>query len=885
MKTSHLLLVVLSVAVSCTSGSFADRFKGASGCEAEAIANEFTFNGYTNHWQNVYRQHYRYGNLYRINIPDLERTIEQSRRDLADRLGIPGLNMQEGFLFALSAAPYVVLENPDDGQLEAAFRESDNVLVYADRDSQAGQQLGAKAPAAPSGTEGYQTKAEDYTPLDAFVLRNRKKSLFAVVGTQEGRDIFREALGYVEKVREEYDMKRGWFGTGTNIQSVTCTPGTPIDVMGAGMNEGNSWFVFSGGYETHSGNKIADWVKETGLPVVTDLGASPLFGADDWEGFQSQLMGGRDSWKKLQAEKNGYLFKRVGPDKGQRDYTDDKDYDGFFAAAGHENQINSSDKPFVITTGNMLGGTLNSMVLFTPKDACFDRTAMWDAIMDRRAVAVAEGGLVMGSDMFRKAVQLMMLDRVCLEEYFGDRLDMKAYAEGTRLHISITNLHDRKVEGRLSVTMSDRLALSGSPAGEVSIPAGTTKEITLDLNPTKEAMGRLNAIGLKFDWDGKSKAIMAKLDMPPAISAHQLLYGSASGTKIPVSIYNFTDDQEVEVKMTVADKDDSSKVIFHDVRTIDIRKGGYKAFCYEMESAPGHYTVTYEAMGVTASTQLGIGDDAGEVTLTEIDLNGDGVNEYVMENSKVKVTLLTTGARVIEYIVKSRNDNVFFKLWPDKPEDVNRPYRDRAFWPFGGFEDFLGQASMETHKVYDAEVMKAGGAYAEVRMRGEYYGNTIEKTFTLYGDTPLLGIRFALDMVNPELDVLGPQPILSIGSEHGVEDRFIIPEIGGNQEYVMDPKRMYGKILDLREGWNAGYDTREDISFVGAYPVHRPFYLHMWMNLDTNPDSHYPYVELQPWVPLYHNSTSYFSYYMWADGGSWEDGLSQLRSRNLITER
>ena len=256
-----------------------------------------------------------------------------------------------------------------------------------------------------------------------------------------------------------------------------------------------------------------------------------------------------------------------------------------------------------------------------------------------------------------------------------------------------------------------------------------------------------------------------------------------------------------------------------------------------------------------------------------------------MENGHVKVTLLTTGARVIEYIVKSRNDNVFFKLWPDKPEDVNRPYRDWAFWPFGGFEDFLGQASMETHKVYDAEVIKNGGSYAEVRMRGEYYGNIIEKTFALYGDTPLLGIRFALDMVNPELDVLGPQPILALGKEHGTEDRFIIPEIGGNQEYIMRPKQMYGKILDLREGWNAGYDTREDISFVGAYPVHRPFYLHMWMNLDTNPDSHYPYVELQPWVPLYHNSTSYFSYYMWADGGSWENGLDELRKRNLITER
>ena len=140
-------------------------------------------------------------------------------------------------------------------------------------------------------------------------------------------------------------------------------------------------------------------------------------------------------------------------------------------------------------------------------------------------------------------------------------------------------------------------------------------------------------------------------------------------------------------------------------------------------------------------------------------------------------------------------------------------------------------------------------------------------------------------MVNPELDVLGPQPILSIGEHHGTEDRFIIPEIGGNEEYVMKPDRMYGKILDLREGWNAGHDTKENISFVGAYPVNRPFYLHMWMNLDTNPDSHYPYVELQPWVPLYHGSTSYFSYYMWADGCSWEKGLKELRDRNLITER
>ena len=885
MKTSRILSAVLFLAVSCTSGSFVNQFEGASEGETDAIANEFRFNGYTNHWQNVYRQHYRYGNLYRINIPDLEKNIAQSKIDLADKLGIPGLKMQEGFFNSLAGVEYAVLDNPSAAEIKNAFRSHDNVLIYADKSSELGQELSCKAPAGESSLTSYQAKAEDYAVMDAFVLKNRKKSLFAVVGTPAECGLFKEALEYAEQVVESFDMKKGWFGTGTNIQSVTCQPGTPIDVMGAGMNEGNSWFVFSGGYETHSGSKIADWVAETGLPVVTDLGASPLFGADDWEGFQSQLMGGRDSWLKLKAEKNGYLFKNVGPAKGERDRTRDEDYDGFFAAAGHEKQINTGDKPFVITTGNMLGGTVNSMVLFNPKGNEFDRPAMWDAIMNRRAVAIAEGGLVMGSDKFRKAVQLMMLDKIYLENYFGDRIDILAYTEGTELHVRLTNLNDFKIEGELSFKMSERMNMDGKKSQVIRIPAGGSKEVTIDLDPTAEAMGRLNAIGVQFNWDGRAKAVMAKLDMPPAVSAHQLLYGHASGTKIPLSLYNFTDNEQMTVNVSVAQKDDPSKIVFNDKKIITVPVGKYKVLNYDIAADPGDYTVTYQAMGVTAQTQLGIGNDAGQVTLKEVDLNDDGVNEYIMENNKVRVTLLTTGARVIEYIVKSKNDNVFFKLWPDKPYDVNRPYRERAFWPFGGFEDFLGQASMETHKVYDALVVKDGGSYAEVKMTGKYYGNVIEKTFTLYGDTPLLGIRFALDMVNPELDVLGPQPILSIGEQHGTEDKFIIPEIGGNQEYIMRPKQMYGKILDLREGWNAGWDSKENISFVGAYPVERPFYLHMWMNLDTNPDSHYPYVELQPWVPLYHNSTSYFSYYMWADGSSWETGLKELRDRNLITER
>ena len=525
------------------------------------------------------------------------------------------------------------------------------------------------------------------------------------------------------------------------------------------------------------------------------------------------------------------------------------------------------------------------MVLFTAKGGTFDRDGMWNAIMDRRSVAIGENGTVMGSDLFRQSVQLMMLDRVWLEEYFGDRIDISAETEGTCLHVTLTNLYDHDVTGVFSLKLPSQISADGNMESTVSLPAGGSREISIDLNPSPEAMGRLSAMAVKFDWNGSSKAVMAKLDMPPAVSVHQLLYGPSSGTGFPVSIYNFTGDGNVDVDLAVFRKDNPDKAVFRDNASLKLSKGSSGNLSFDLDLKPGNYIVRTKAMGVTAETQLGIGKVKGDVTLEARDLNGDGVDEYIMENSQVRVTLLTTGARVIEYIVKDKGDNVFFKLWPDKPEDVDRPFREWAFWPFGGFEDFLGQASMETHKVYDAEIVRDGGDYAEVRMTAGYYGNTIEKTFTLYGDTPLLGIRFAMDMTNPELDVFGPQPMLSLGDTHGTEDKFIIPETGGIQEYVMDPERMWGKILDLQEGWNAGYDTEADISFVGAYPVHRPFFLHMWMNLESNPDSHYPYIELQPWVPLYHGATSYFSYYMWADGDSWETGLEALRERNLITER
>ena len=192
---------------------------------------------------------------------------------------------------------------------------------------------------------------------------------------------------------------------------------------------------------------------------------------------------------------------------------------------------------------------------------------------------------------------------------------------------------------------------------------------------------------------------------------------------------------------------------------------------------------------------------------------------------------------------------------------------------------------METHQVYDAKIIKKEGDYVRVKMWTDYFGNRLEKTFTLYGNSPLLEVRFALTFKNPEANVLGPQPILELGQKHWTEDVFTVPELDGLKEYRMKPEKYYGRVQNLKEGWHAGYDTEEDITFVGAFPVDQPLFLHMWMNHPSNSDARHYYVEFQPWTPIYQKSTMYFTYYLWGAGGPWENGVKSLREMNLITTR
>ena len=848
-----------------------------------AVRNEFQFNGFTNYWHDTYTNWFSYGNLFKMAIPDVEKTILQNKVDIAEDMGIPGLLMQEGFIANLLSGAYEVLEQPERTTLEQSLR-SGNVLVKLDPQSSLGKELTesiAEQASWPEDLKSHQYGARDLKRIDAFFLQAGDRKLFVVSSTDKNtRDQFSALINGTREVIKNYDLHKGWFGAETLLKSVTCTKGHPLEVIGSGMNEGNSWFVFSGLMDYMAKDELEQWIEQAKLPVVTDVGYGTIFGLKDWEGYQFQRLDRRDPkvWVDYAEEKGGYVFRNV-----MDTLSDPYQFDGYFASEGNKVQIDNEELPFVLKTGYLDGNATSSMVLFLEKGEELTRESMWQAILDRREVGVLEKGKMLGPAYYRNALQILLLDRVFLENYFNDRISLEAIIEGYDLQVTVTNTMHKSLSGQLELNLPEELTVKGNSSVSIQLSPGSSKTQRFTLQAAAGAMDNSNPVSVHFKWDGKTKSTLTMLDLPPAISVHRLLYGHTPSITYPLSIHNFTEQSNFPVNVQVFNAEDEKKVVYETSQTCTAETGTFEDMIFLLELPAGHYRVKVSALGLEYSSQLGVGLAKGTPKVYETDLNSDGIMEYRMENDSVQITLLTTGARVIEYNVKSRNDNVLFKLWPEKVDDHNRPFRERAFYPYGGFEDFLGQGSMENHQVYDAEIVKKEGDYVRVRMWTDYFGNRLEKTFTLYANTPLLEVRFALSFKNPEANVLGPQPILALGKRHWTEDIFTVPELDGLHEYRMVRDDRFGQLMFLKEGWNAGYDTLEDISFVGAFPVDQPLFLHMWMNHPANKDTHYYYAEFQPWVPIFQNSTMYFTYYLWGAGGAWEDGVKELRKKNLVT--
>jgi hypothetical protein len=887
-----LVLIILVFNLAAAAGEDLDKFAftAASSPAASPVVVNGQFNGYTNYWQSVYWKWLQYGNLYLASQPDIERSIAQNKVDIAEELGIPGLSLAEGFLEAWLKGPVAELEDPEPAALEKAL-DGGNVLVWSKAASPLGKRLLGKLPGPPAMRDSlgsHQRNARDYHDVLAFPLGSGERRLFAVVADcADCRRRFKELLGGLRSVIGRYDLHRGWFGTGTLLHSVTCHPGHPLEVIGRGLGQGNDWFTFSGYMDFLMQSELAGWLDKVGLDVAVDVGTGKAThslgtvacGLENYDGLKIQDMPTEEEWIRFVKDRGGYIFRPVFAPE-----CDKYAYDGVIGIDGNKKQVDTEAVPFILQTGLIKDEAPSSMVLFAAKGRRLTRQEMWKAILDRRAVGILPQGRMMGPALLRNALQMLLLDRVYLENLFADRVRLDASLEGYELRVRLANLGDSPLTGTLEVRPAPELAVDGRST-EVTLAPGTERAFSFAVRPSAAAMAKANPVLVEMRWKGGRKRTLAVLDLPPAVSVHKLLYGQAPEVVYPVSIHNFTDKSSYPVEVRVYAKGSLRTPVFETSRPGAARTGEHQEMEFRLPLGSGSYTVKVAALGASNETQLGVGQPAGKVAVSTVDLDGDGIKEYRLENDKVRVTLLAIGARVIEYIVKEKNDNVLFKLWPEKESTDRRPFRERGFYPYGGFEDFLGQASIETHKVYEAAVVKDGGTSASVRMAADYYGNRLEKTFTLDGDSPLLEVRFALEFRNPELNMLGPQPILALGEKHWTEDVFVVPAMSGLREVRMRPEEYFGEVFFLKEGWNAGRDTVEDVSFVGAFPVSEPEFLHMWMNHPSNGESQHYYAEFQPWVPIFQKTVRYFSYYLWGAAGPWEKALEELRRRNLITSK
>ncbi len=849
----------------------------------QAVKSEFQFNGYTNHWQNNFDEWHRYGNLFKMASTQVEKSFLQSKVDVAEDMGLPGLLMEEGFITGLISSTYATLELPELDALKEALSKGD-VLAFLDPQSESGKKVATALPEDwewPLQLGSYQYGVPDLKRVDLFTIQKEGHTLYAVSCKDAGtRQAVKELIESTQKLVDTYEFRKGWFGAKTLQNSVTCTKGHPLEVIGTGLNEGSTWFVFDGYMDFMLKEDLISWMEEIESPVVTDVGHFPIYGCSNYDNLQVQQLFTKEITINYAREHNGYVFRQVWDDKAD---SMGLEYDGYLAIEGNKEQIDAEDVPFILHTGSLQGHALSSMVLFMEKGEALTQESMWKAILDRRATGILEKGKMVGPASFRNPLQMLLLDRVFLEEYFGDRIDLQSEVYGNTLQVTVRNFYDKSLYGNVEITLPESVSTGDPLIVPLDIPMNSARVVSVQLQPGADAMGSAHPIGVAFKSDEKEKHTLALLDLPTTISVQRLLYGHSPKVNYPVSVHNFTQQSSFDVEVEVIPVG-KKRHRYKEIRSYKAAPGSFQVQDFELEVPPGDYQVKVKALGVENISQLGVGKAEGLPTLSELDLNGDGINEYRMENDSVQVTLITTGARVIEYIVKSRNDNVLFKHWPEKAVDDRRPFRKRGFYPFGGFEDFLGQASLETHQNYHAEITQSEGSYVQVKMWYNYFGNRMEKTFTLFGNSPLLEVRFAMDFQNyPETNMLGPQPILALGEKHWTEDLFVSHEIGGLEEYRMMTDKYYGKAIQLQEGWNAGYDTKEDVSFVGAYPVDRPIFLHMWMNTDQNRDSHHYYSEFQPWLHIERRTISYFSYYMWATGGSWEKGVQELRERNLIS--
>ncbi|MCC6694007.1 MAG: hypothetical protein IT365_00120 [Candidatus Hydrogenedentes bacterium] len=868
MRVADALLVILwiSALLPAMAGEF-DAVHRYLPVERQAGIRElqFSFDGYSGYWSADAWSWSTARGLFIQSDPSPIASVWAMEQEIGNQLLLEELWIEHGFIQQLAQHDFAVVEGntPNPGTI--------SLLCILDRPPLTDELLQSLP------------KEQQFRRNRAFMVTRDKETLFVLAcPTQEELDRLKSYVLKAVEVVRAFDFHRGMAGVQTN--HLTITPGyqhSPFSLIAMARTLGCTWIMSSGYNDWMLAAPVREALREVEEPFVWVSGQTVtggvMYGIDRYPDIQNNTVAQGLDWA---AERGGCYF----ADLSAAGDENSKRYNGYIVSGpGDQDRIAELAAPLVAQTKEIMRGAPTFMVALLEKGAPLSQETLLKALVDRRAVAVYPDGVVVGPPDLRTTMLLLLLEGAVLESRFPGTLALAAEMTPGQLTVDIENNGDAPVQASFSTLASPGIRITAKhTSNENTIKPDITYKRLYSVELLPEASGRNNLVQIVADSEyGQSRAL-AHLKAPPFVSIHPLLFESAGTLSFPISIWNAGESGRVPVHIAVKQKDTGNTVVEFD-REVEAERWKEGRDTVELELAAGDYIAEVSALGVTSSGLIAVRPPNGAASTHEEDLNQDGVPEIVMENDYVRVVVLHTGGRVIEYTLKSNGENIFFKLWPEKPPMHGEVGGVRQFYPFGGLEEFIGYPYIGGHIEYRSEILQAEGDRARVRVWANIHGSEISKIYTLYGGGPLLEARYTFSNMSPSLNTIGINPLFELGKSTGPEDRYYFPE-----ESIVETRpeleRYYGRATFPKEGWAAGHDTESDISLVIGYPVDAAIYLHLWNNHPNNTPTPYYYTEIQPWIELNHGTSKYFTYYVLGSVGPWESLLSQFEGLGLVTE-
>jgi hypothetical protein len=826
--------------------------------ESGLIVEDYALHGYTNHWVEHHGTHYRYGGLLAGTIAQPRNEIAAIEDQIRTQLLLEELWVQRGFVAKLVAAQ----------QRSAECRPM--LMVGTDRDENMGPLL-AKLP-----------EWARFQRNRAFWLKQDKEALFVVCchTTEEAQRLSSLVSRTVDFVLK-YKMYKGISGYSTNYFSLSGLEGNPLDVIARALKLRYSWILLSGYNDWMTSVVAKDWLHRIDTDYVFEAGQygkdCVMYGMKQYPPVQENTLEECLQWTRAH---NGTIF-------GQLKLSEKKlDLDGYLVGAGDQDKIEALGKPFLAQGGGMAESVPASMVVLLEPEAQLSEETVLKALMERRCVALFPRGQMVGPREYVEALSLLMLDRVYLEQEFAEGADVAATVQDEILTVTICNRRGQVLRGEVTFALPVGLVLGdGVERMPVTVDAGGSCTVRLPIHYTTAAAGRTNPIGVSLDWNENHWKTVTYLAIPNSVEIHRLLLAQEGKVSFPISVWNCGMAPQFEVELQVYQEKDQAKPVLTKKILVDAAHAAQATLAEEMTLKAGRYVVRARALGQVAEGIISVRPAAGQAQVRLQDLDGDGTDEIVMENDEVRATILRIGGRVIEYILKSRAENLLFKLWPETPPLEGKPGGRRQFYPYGGLEEFIGQPTIETHIVFDYEILEASGPRVRVKVWANIHGNRVEKIITLGGEGTVLEVQYAFRNMDQSLNIIGINPLVEMGPSTGPEDVYYFPVAGKMKQRRPQLKQYYGSLLFTDEGWCVGEDTEMKVALAVAYPVQSALFMHYWSNHPNNTPTPYFYTELQPWLRIKHGTTTYFTYYLLGHDGGWQEAAQKLRELGLVTRK